>query len=158
MREALKILGVDALGWEEKIQLANAARPLFLSQRLTLTRKVIKVLERVDQHGLQGLTTYLASYFKKSNYGGVHVADQILHPQDKYYRIAEAVQMFEAAGFELVRIASGMSDSLEACFGAEPLLAGKKISRLDAYTLIELHERPEGVGFLIQKKREVSQA
>jgi SAM-dependent methyltransferase len=156
MREALKILGVDALGWEEKIQLANAARPIFLSQKLTFLRKVIKVLERLDRHGFQGLTSYLKSYFTKSSYGGTHVADQILHPQDKFYRIADAIQMFEAAGFELVQIVSGMSDSLTGCFGDEPLFAGKKISRLDAYTLIELHEQPEGVGFLIQKKREVN--
>jgi SAM-dependent methyltransferase len=160
LREALKILGSERLAWEAKLQLAAEARPLFLSQRLTLTRKVIKVLEYIDKHGFNGLPRYLSSYFKSSPqgmYSRIQLADQILHPQDKYYRFSEAMDLFEQSGFDLVGVLQGMSNSLDESFGAETIFRhNKNLSRREAYVLIELHEQPEGVGYLIKKTRELS--
>lgn len=158
MREALRILGVDALSWEKRIELTQATRPLFLSQRLTFVRKVIKVLEYVDQHGFKGLARYLYRHISTTPkdtavVGGL--ADMILHPQDKYYRFAEMIELFTQAGFEFTRVLQGMSNSLAESFGDDAkIMTGKNISGLDAYTLIELHEQPEGVGCLIRKARE----
>ncbi len=163
MREALKILGVDELAWEQKIELAQAARPLFLSKPLTWPRKLIKALEYVDRHGFKGLGPYLYSHVRKSSpgdgsrsYQAIHTADYILHPQDKYYRFAEALDLFQAAGFDLVSVLQGMSNSLAESFGPDcKLMHGRKLSPREAYTLIELHEQPEGVGYLIKKVRDV---
>jgi ubiquinone/menaquinone biosynthesis C-methylase UbiE len=162
LREALKILGVDELPWDKKIEVALAARPLFLSKPLTPARKLIKVLEYLDQHGFSGLLPYLYSHVRKAPTGAdsayyrrVHTADYILHPQDKYYRVGEAIDLFNNSGFELISILQGMSNSIEESFGSEnKLIAGRKFSQRDAYTLIELHEQPEGIGYLIRKTRE----
>ena len=154
LREALRILGVESLPWEQRIQLAMQARPLFLSQRLTFARKVIKVLECYETKGFQGVARELSARFLRpfrGTYAGIIVADQYLHPLDKYYRFAEAVELFSGAGFEFDRVLQGMSNRLEESFGAERLLAGKNLSRLETYNLIELHEQPEGFGFLIKK-------
>lgn len=159
MREALRILGAEKLPWEQKIQLALDARPLFFSQRLTFPRKLIKVLEYVDKHGLKGLAAYLYRHISTTSEDRalrIGLADQILHPQDRYYRFAEMVGLFNQSGFEFIRVLQGMSDSVERAFGDDArLMTGKNISRLDAYTLIELHEQPEGIGCLIRKTREV---
>jgi SAM-dependent methyltransferase len=161
MREALKILGVESLPWEQRIQLAVEARPLFLSQRPTFIRKVIKVLEYVDKHGFKGLGRYLYDYFprpSRETYPSISVADQYLHPQEKYYRFADAVDMFCHTGFDFVGVLQGMSNALDESFGYETTLRnGKNFSRLDSYKLIELHEQPEGVGYLIRKTKEVSE-
>jgi ubiquinone/menaquinone biosynthesis C-methylase UbiE len=162
MREALKILGVDRLAWEKKMEMALAARPLFLSKPLTLPRKLIKVLEYVDENGFKGLVPYLYGYLRKAPggvnstvYREVHTADYILHPQDKYYRVGEAMDLFEKSGFELVSILQGMSNSIEEAFGTDnKLMAGRKFSQREAYTLIELHEQPEGIGYFVRKTRE----
>lgn len=162
MREALRILGVDALPWEQKIQLALAARPYFLSQPLTLPRKLIKVLEYVDERGWKGLLPYLYGHLRRKppapgalSYEAVHIADYILHPQDKYYRFGEALDLFHASGFELIGVLQGMSNSLAESLGADnQLIQGRQFSQREAYTLIELHEQPEGVGFLIRKTTE----
>jgi hypothetical protein len=162
MREALKILGVEGLPWEKKIEMALAARPLFLNKPLTPARKLIKVLEYVDECGFSGLLPYLYGYLRKAPggvnsavYREVHTADYVLHPQDKYYRVAEAMDLFDKSGFELVSILQGMSNSIEESFGADnKLIAGRKLSQREAYTLIELHEQPEGIGYLIRKTRE----
>jgi hypothetical protein len=124
---------------------------------------VIKVLEYVDKHGLKGLGRYLGNQLRGappgtsvSSFRAIHLADQILHPQDKFYRIAEAMDLFNQSGFDFVRVLQGMSNTIEEAFGPEAhLFRGKSFSQRDAYTLIELHEQPEGVGFLIKKTREV---
>ena len=159
LREALKILGVDSLPWEEKVQLAQEARPYFLSQRLTFIRKVIKVLEYCDKHGFKGLAGFLYAHLRKSPgdaAGRIVLADQYLHPQDKFYRFVEALELFQQAGFELVGVLQGMSNTIQESFGDNlKLIHGRKLSQPDAYTLIELHEQPEGVGYLIRKRSEV---
>ena len=159
MREALRILGVEKLPWEQKIQLALDARPLFFSQRLTFVRKMIKILGYVDKHGIKGLAAYLyrrISTTSEDKVLRIVLADQILHPQDKYYRFTEMIELFNQSGFEFTQVLEGMSNSIEESFGdAANLMTGKNISRLDFYTLIELHEQPEGVGFLVRKTREV---
>lgn len=159
MREALKILGVESLAWEQKVQLALEARPHFLSQRLTFIRKVIKVLEYCDKHGFKGLGGFLYSHLKKSPgdaAGRIVLADQYLHPQDKFYRFVEAFDLFHQAGFELVGVLQGMSNTIQESFGDDvKLVSGRSFSQRDAYTLIELHEQPEGVGYLIKKTSEV---
>jgi SAM-dependent methyltransferase len=159
LREALKILGVEELAWEQKVQLAQDARPHFLSQRLTLVRKMIKVLEYCDTHGFKGLGRYLYAHLKRSPQnpnGRIAVADQYLHPQDKFYRFAEALDLFQQAGFELVGALQGMSNSIKESFGDDvKLVTGRGFSQREAYTLIELHEQPEGFGFLIKKTSEV---
>jgi ubiquinone/menaquinone biosynthesis C-methylase UbiE len=160
MREVIKILGVESLPWEQKIQLVMEARPLFLSQRPTVLRKVIKVLEYFDKHGFKRLGRDLYDYFAKPSrgtYAGIHVADLYLHPQDKYYRFADAVDLFCHAGFDLVCVLQGMSNTLDESFGPKTTLRNSQsISRLDSYKLIELHEQPEGVGYLIKKTGEAS--
>lgn len=159
MREALKILGADDLAWEPKIQLAQKARPLFFSQRLTLVRKVIKILEYLDKNGFKGFGRYLSHNIRKSPQdlaGRIGLADQILHPQDKYYRFVEAIDLFTNAGFDFVSVLEGMSNSVDQSFGPDaPWINDKKLSLLNSYTLVELHEQPEGVGFLIKKIREI---
>jgi len=160
LREALNILGVDNLPWEERIQLAMDARPLFLSQRLTFARKLIKVLECYDKQGFKGVAREAIHRFQRpsgGSYAKVIVADQYLHPQDKFYRVAEAWELFAGANFEVVRILQGMSNTLEESFGDEKILRNRRLSRLDAYKLIELHEQPEGVGYLVKKTNEVSE-
>ena len=162
LREALKILGVDELPWDRRIELALVARPLFFSKPATPMRKLIKVLEYVDQHGFMRALPYLYGHLRKAPAGAdslayrqVHTADYVLHPQDKYYRVGEAVDLFNDSGFELVGILQGMSNSIEESFGAgNKLMAGRKFSQREAYTLIELHEQPEGIGYLVRKTRE----
>jgi len=159
LREALKILGVESLPWEQRIQLAMDARPLFLSQRLTFARKVIKVLECYEKQGFKGVVREAYHRFRRpfgGTYAQVIAADQYLHPLDKFHRFAEAWDLFSGAGFDLVRVLQGMSNTLEESFGSERLLRDKHLSRLEAYKLIELHEQPEGVGYLVQKTGEVS--
>lgn len=160
-REALEILGVKRLPWEERIQLAIKARPLFLSARPTFLRKVIKVLEYLDRHKFKEFGRYLFNHFPNRSRGPnpiIDVADRYLHPQDKYYRFAEAVDLFHDAGFDFVCVLEGMSNTLEESFGCQEILRnGRRFSRLDAYKLIELYEKPGGVGYLIKKIREVSE-
>ena len=46
-----------------------------------------------------------------------------------------------------------MSNTLAESFGSEELVdAGKKLSLVEVYQLIELHEKPAGIGFLIKKE------
>jgi ubiquinone/menaquinone biosynthesis C-methylase UbiE len=156
MREALKVLGADDLSWEEKVQLARQVRPLFYSGKPSMLRKVIKLLDYVDKYRFKGLKHYLSDYFKRTShekYDNIILADQILHPQDKFYRVREAIEMFENAGFEFIRVVQGMSNTPEESFGQAIPNNGKKLSRLDYYTLIELHEKPAGFGFLIKKPK-----
>jgi SAM-dependent methyltransferase len=158
MREALKVLGVESLPWEERIRLAKETKPLFFSGRPTVLRKAIKVLDYIDKYGFKGLGHYLSDYFRRSStegYDSIIVADQILHPQDRFYRFHEAVEMFNEAGFEFVSVLEGMSDSVEQSFGPSAKVAHERLSLTDKYRLIELHEKPLGVGYLIQKKREL---
>jgi SAM-dependent methyltransferase len=159
MREALKVLGADKLTWDEKINLAKEVRPLFYSGRRTILRKVIKLLDYVDKYGFNGLGDYLKEYFKRSShedYDNIILADQILHPQDKFYRFSEAIQMFTESGFDFLRVLQGLSNSFEESFGAQNISTnGTPLSRVDRYTLIELHEKPVGGGYLIKKVKDV---
>jgi len=159
-REALRILGVEDLPWEQKVQLAMDARPLFLTERPTLLRKFIKVLDFFERNRFKGLGRYVYNYFAKPSHGtkaGISVADQYLHPQDKYYRVAEAFDLFSGAGFEFVRVLTGMSNSLTESFkGQSGIAAASRFSKMETYVLIELHERPEGIGYLIKKTREIA--
>jgi ubiquinone/menaquinone biosynthesis C-methylase UbiE len=160
MREALKILGVDQLPWEQRVQLAKDTRPLFMGARSTFLRKLIKVLDYLDRYKFKGFGHFLAEYFRRSSrerYDDIVLADQILHPQDKFYRFAEAVEMFNQAGFKFVKVLQGMSNTLEESFGPQAKrILSKKVSMLDSYNLIELHEKPLGTGYLIKKTRELS--
>lgn len=158
MREALKIMGVDKLDWESKIQLAMDTRPLFLNQPLTFIRKIIKVLEHLETRGLKAtaqMVTQHAAGPASEAHTKIHTADYVLHPQDKYYRFGEAYELFEKSGFEFVSILQGMSNSLDESFKNTNVFKGKQFSKLDTYKLIELHERPEGLGYLVRKKAEV---
>lgn len=155
MREALKVLGADQLSWDEKIQLARDVRPLFYSGRPTPLRKVIKLLDYIDRYKLKGLRAYISDYFRRSSraeYDNTIIADQILHPQDKFYRVREAIELFTSTGFEFLRVVDGMSNSPQESFGSDlPLQNGRRLSQADIYTLIELHEQPVGFGFLLKK-------
>ena len=155
-REALKILGVESLPWEKKLGIAAKTRPLFLDKRRTLLRKIINVLERLDQYGLDGFGRYLKGHlpiFVEGTPENIWLADTILHPQDKYYRFSEALNLFSETGFSFVRVLEGMSNTLAESFGSKELAdAGKKLSFIEAYQLVELHEKPGGIGFLIKKE------
>jgi SAM-dependent methyltransferase len=158
MREALRILGVDKLSWEQRMQLTKETRPLFWGARSTPLRRVIRLLDYLDKNGFKGFGHFLWQYFRKSaraSFDDIILADQVLHPQDKFYRFREAFEMFEAAGFQFVKVLEGMSNSMGQSFGPNsPLAVRKDLSTVDAYTLIELHEKPLGTGYLIKKVRE----
>jgi SAM-dependent methyltransferase len=159
MREALKILGVDKLSWEQRLQLTKETRPLFWGARSTFLRRVIKVLDYLDKNGLKGFGYFLKQYFHKSarsSFDDIILADQVLHPQDKFYRFREAWELFEGSGFEFVKILEGMSNTMLQSFGPNSSLTARKdLSTLDAYTLIELHEKPLGFGYLVRKVRDI---
>ena len=159
MREALKILGVDKLSWEQRMQLTKETRPLFWGARSTFLRRVIKVLDYLDKNGFKGFGYFLKQYLHKSarsSFDDIILADQVLHPQDKFYRVREAVEMFNESGFEFVKILEGMSNTMVQSFGPNSSLTARKdLSTVDAYTLIELHEKPLGFGYLIRKTRDV---
>jgi len=156
MREALKILGAESLPWEKKLELAAKTRSLFLDKKRTLLRKIINVLERLDQYGLAGFGRYLKGHLPSIVEGtpeNIWLADTIFHPQDKYYRFSEALELFSKTGFSFVRILEGMSNTLVESFGSKELVdAGKKLPIVEVYQLIELHEKPSGIGFLIKKE------
>jgi len=155
-REALEILGVGNLPWKEKLEIAATTRPLFLDKRRTLLRKVINVLERLDQHGLAGFGSYLKEHCSEGTPNSVWLADTVLHPKDKFYRFSEAVELFRKAGFSFVRILEGMSNTIADSFGSKHWLQGsKQLSLLESYRIIELHEKPSGIGFLIKKESTV---
>jgi SAM-dependent methyltransferase len=159
MREALNILGVDKLSWEERMTLTKETRPLFWGARSTLLRKGIRALDYIDKQGVKGFGHYVSEHFKKSaraGYDEIILADQILHPQDKFYRFREAYEMFHASGFQFVKVLEGMSNTLEESFGADsPLARRNDLPVVDKYTLIELHEKPNGTGYLIKKVRDI---
>ena len=159
MREALKILGVDKLSWEQRLQLTKETRPLFWGARSTYLRRVIRVLDYIDKNGFKGLGYYISQHLRKtvrSGFDDIILADQVLHPQDKFYRFREAYELFDNSGFELVKVLEGMSNTMIDCFGANSSLTARKdLSPIDAYTLIELHEKPLGFGFLVKKNRDV---
>ena len=157
MREALQVLRVESLPWDERIELARQARPLFLSQKLTLMRKLIKVLEYVDKQGFKGLARHIVGRLRDSA-SVTYVSDQLLHPQDHFYRFAEAHELFANAGFEFVRVLQGMSNTLQESFGDEPIFKNRGgFSQMETYRLIELYEQPEGFGFLIRKTKELNE-
>lgn len=89
------------------------------------------------------------SFFRK-----VGLVDTYLHANDVFFRFAEAFDLLTNTGFSLDRIVQGMSNSLEECFGPDnPITAcASCLSPEERYTLIELCERPSGVGFLCTKK------
>jgi SAM-dependent methyltransferase len=159
MREALKILGVDRLSWEERMRLTKETRPLFMGARATMLRRGIRLLDHIDRHGTRGLGHYIAEYLKRSsrgNYDDIILADQVLHPQDKFYRFAEAYEMFEQAGFKFVKVLEGISNTIEESFGPDArFITRKDLSTVETYTLIELHEKPLGTGYLIKKIRDL---
>lgn len=155
LREALRILDVCDRSWQEKMDLVRKARPFYLDERRGMLRKIINVLDRFDRKGLAGFGRYLRMHLMMKSEGTpeeIHIADQILHPQDKFYRFEEAVEQFEQAGFSFVKMLSGMSNSLSASFGTkDPFGSTRALTPVEAYRLIELHEKPEGMGFLIRK-------
>ena len=159
MREALNILGVDTLSWEQRMSLTKETRPFFWGARATLLRRVIRVLDQLDKNGFKGFGYFLSEHLKRSarsTVDDIMLADQVLHPQDKFYRFREAYEMFEASGFEFVKILEGMSNSLSQSFGPNASLSARKdLSTVDTYTLIELHEKPIGFGYLIKKTRDI---
>jgi len=128
---------------------------LFFEKKRTLLRKTINLLERVDQYGFDGFGRYLKSHLPISAEGtpeNIWLADTILHPQDKYYRFSEALELFSKTGFSFVQVLEGMSNTIEESFGSQELFdMGKKLSPVEVYQLIELHEKPAGIGFLIKK-------
>jgi ubiquinone/menaquinone biosynthesis C-methylase UbiE len=159
LREALKILGVDKLSWEQRMALTKETRPLFWGARSTYLRRVIRVLDYLDKFGFKGFGHYISQHFLKTvrgTFDDIILADQVLHPQDKFYRFREAYEMFTDSGFEMVKVLEGMSNTMVESFGANSSLAARNdLSRVDAYTLIELHEKPLGFGYLVRKTRDL---
>lgn len=152
LRESLNILGIEGLSWEEKINLASKISGVF--DKKTFIKRIINVLKRIDKHGLKGFRRFLTGYFFSEKIpNDILLADQILHPKDKFYRFSEAIEEFEKAGFKFIKILEGMPNSIKECFGNEEIttFTKKSLSQIDIYRLIELKEKPPGVGCLIQK-------
>lgn len=156
IREALDVLGIKDLPWEKRLELTARASLLF--EKKGLLKKIIHFLQRIEKYGFKGLGRYIYSYFfSKRIPESIALADQILHPQDKFYRFGEAVNEFQKAGFNFVKIIEGMSNSLVESFGSDEIckLTTKDLSQKDIYTLIELNEKPPGIGCLVQKTKNV---
>jgi len=159
MKEVLEILGVDELPWEKKVRLCSDARVHF--EKHGRLNRIINLLKRIEKHGFKGFQRYLLHRFRLSTekipVGGFHedilLADQLLHPLEKFYRFSEVIDEFNQSGFKFIKILEGMSDSLEKSFGNNGLasLAVKNLSEMDIYRLIELKEKPTGVGCLVKK-------
>jgi SAM-dependent methyltransferase len=155
MREALKIMGVETLSWEERLHLVTVLRRFFYDKKSGWLRRFINMLERLDTNGLRGFGRYLLDRIVgTANEGSekAHLSDQILHPLDKFYRFDEAIALLTQGGFSFVRMLEGMSNSLEESFGTEiDFPRRQSLTKEDMYRLIELHEKPSGLGFLVQK-------
>jgi 2-polyprenyl-3-methyl-5-hydroxy-6-metoxy-1,4-benzoquinol methylase len=79
--------------------------------------------------------------------------DTYLHANDIFYRFSKVYNILLENGFHFEKIVQGMSNSLEECFGLDnPITTqGKKLSLQKQYTLIELCERPSGIGIICSK-------
>lgn len=162
IRSALEILGINELDWQLKLDLANRVDYLFY-RRGSYLKRLINILEYLDSEGFYKFFVQclrkLRSKFEtgdKSILTNVYLADRILHPQDRFYRFSEAIELFSAGGFEFVRVLEGMPDALEKCFNdPEILRIAQRLSPIEQYKLIELYTRPTGIGYLVRKKREV---
>jgi ubiquinone/menaquinone biosynthesis C-methylase UbiE len=149
IRQALKVLGINELDWEQRLNLANRIDNLFY--RGTWLKKLIYALEYLDRMGFKR-SIYL---FLKKLPTEIYLSDQILHPQDKFYRFSEAIEFFEASGFKFVKVLEGMSNTLEESFKDPRVLSiAYRLPPLERYKIIELYERPRGIGYLLQKHKD----
>ncbi|MBT9150774.1 MAG: putative methyltransferase YcgJ [candidate division WS2 bacterium] len=151
IREALKVLGMtNEWEWEEKLNLANRIDNLFYKG--TWLKKFIYALEYLDRMGFKRL---IHLFFKNLRIE-IYLSDQILHPLDKFYRFSEAIELFDAGGFKFIKVLEGMSNTLEESFkDPEVLSIAYRLPPLERYKIIELYERPRGIGYLLRKHKDV---
>lgn len=150
IREALKVLGINEWEWEEKLNLAKRIDNLFYKG--TWLKKLVYALEHLDRMGFKRL---IHLFFQKLP-TEIYLSDQILHPQDKFYRFSEAIELFDAGGFKFIKVLEGMSNTLEESFkDPEVLRIAYRLPPLERYKIIELYEKPRGIGYLLRKDKDV---
>jgi hypothetical protein len=80
------------------------------------------------------------------------LVDMYLHPHDIFFRMHEVLQMIGESGFLLHKISDGMSVDLKNCLGDGELLdIALKLPASEQLRLIEVLEKPSGVGFFLRK-------
>ena len=85
----------------------------------------------------------------------IGLSDLYLHPHDVFYRMENVFELFDQSGFSFQKIMDGMSSSLSQCFGAnnEITKLASSLPLKKQYQLIELFEKPSGIGFLVKKEK-----
>jgi SAM-dependent methyltransferase len=147
LREALSLLPASRGDWEERVALASRVQSLFAGKR-----GVVHMAVGVLRHLKSSISSEGAVRGEiEASAADVHLADMLLHPQDKFYRFREAVSEFEKAGFSFVRVLQGMPNTLRECFGPAADELARGLGPMEAYTLIELSQRPGGIGYLVRK-------
>ena len=150
IREALKILGINEMEWEERLNLAKRIDNLMYMG--TWLKKLIYALEHLDRMGFKRL---IHLFFQKLP-TEIYLSDQILHPLDKFYWFSEAIELFDAGGFKFIKVLEGMSNTLEESFkDTEVLRIAYRLPPLERYKIIELYEKPRGIGYLLRKDKDV---
>lgn len=175
IQEIIKTLGGDAMSFEQRMQLletilkyykptAGAAYRKHLCKPLNsrLLEKTANALKLLNETGWRYFFSILSLKLKRASRhdqaaataSKAGKADNYLHPHEVFYRLDEAFALFLHAGFEVAGVINGMSSTLEESLGA-----GNEISKLASglsieskFKLIELYERPSGVGFLLRKR------
>jgi ubiquinone/menaquinone biosynthesis C-methylase UbiE len=150
IREALNVLGINEMEWEERLNLAKRFDNLFYKG--TWLKKLIYALEYLDRIGFKCL---IHLFFQKLP-TDIHLSDKILHPLDRFYRFSEAIEIFDACGFRFIKVLEGMSNTLEESFkDPEVLRIAYRLPLLERYKIIELYEKPSGIGYLLRKDKDV---
>ena len=137
--------------------LAKRNRPLY--RTLNFLINGLKVLR---DEGLSSLVKQASckvrkraqGYYDTSNEGNtVGLVDTYLNVNEIFFRFEQFNELLLEAGFKMNQIVQGMSDTVEKAFryDTDMMRIVSTLPKEKQYALIELLERPSGVGFICQK-------
>lgn len=151
-REAMQIMTKGRATEEEQLKLVRELQSAAKPRTIKVFDTLAKSFELLARNGFSGSGRRLRDHLKNrsskkdKHRQDVHLMDMFLHPQDKFYRFREAVGELEKAGLEFVDVLDGMSTSFPNA------LEDRRFSnRIDKYEVIELMEKPSGIGYLVRK-------
>ena len=82
----------------------------------------------------------------------IGLADEYLNPLENFYDFEEFHKILRSNELEIIEIIDGMSNDLEELsLGSSFHPKIRKLSNTQTYRLIELLDKPRGVGFLCRK-------